>query len=150
MKTVHAVLKLTNGEEVIGKMKPEELKYWMDIPVSGTISVYDPMKASVEQYYERDGEAISVFEKTMMTSWIRFGDCKVVQLPMKHVIIVVEPHEQIIETYDDLILKYDTYKTNPELADQLYGSVGDVFITPDDEDDIEDEDDEDDEPDFTD
>lgn len=148
MKTVHAVLKLTNGEEVIGKMKPEELKYWTDIPVTGTISVYDPMKASVEQYYEREGEAISVFEKTMMTSWIRFGDCKVVQLPMKHVIIVVEPHEQIIETYDDLILKYDTYKTNPELADQLYGSVGDVFITPDDEDDIEDDDD--DEPDFTD
>jgi len=147
MKTVHAVLKLTNGEEVIGKMKPEELKYWMDIPATGTISVYDPMKASVEQYYEREGEAISVFEKTMMTSWIRFGDCKVVQLPMKHVIIVVEPHEQIIETYDDLILKYDTYKTNPELADQLYGSVGDVFITPDDEDDIEDDDDE---PDFTD
>ena len=144
----HAVVKLTNGEELICKVDNEILTDFPKLVKEGLIyiTMYHPMKATVEQYYEKgDGENISIYEKTIMTSWIRFAYLDEVEMPVGQIMLICIPNNNVCEKYDDLILKYHTYATNPEFAEELYGSVDaeQFYNDMDDEPDYDDDDDDD-------
>ena len=150
LQTEHCVLKLINGEEVICKVQKNFIKHYKDFyDPNGSVTIYSPLKATVEQYYEKeDGNHVSVFERTIMTSCVRLSYIQTVELPYSMIILACEPSATIVEKYDDLLLKYDTYATNPELADDLYGTnnaTTNFFNELDDDDlgeELEDDDDE--------
>lgn len=142
----HAVVKLINGEELICMVDKSVLQHFGEYQKSNEyVTLHYPMKASVEQFIEKEnpnpqgsegdghGENIVMYEKTIMTSWIRFAYITAAPIVSSNIIVVAEPDERTCNKYDDLVLKYDTYKTNPELAEQLFG--GDYIEEDEDDDD---------------
>ena len=153
-KVAHAVVKLVNGEEIICTIDKSLVEnYGVYHSSTNCVTIHHPMKASVEQYFEKDEDGkVAVFEKTIMTSWVRFSYIEKVDVPCNHILLVCAPTESVVAKYDDLLLKYHTYATNPELAADLYGSIDakdfyDDMSDDDDEDHDEEEDEEDEEED---
>ena len=134
-KLVHAVVKLVNGEELVCMLRNDIMQNFGSYQNNNRhVTLHKPMKASIEQFYEKssshdeDGadhrpekENIAVYEKTIMSAWIRFAYITDVDISCSHILVMVQPEETTIEKYNDLILKYDTFMTNPELAEDLYG-----------------------------
>ena len=126
MKTVHAVVKLLNGEEIICKLEKNLVTdYAVYHDPAKCVILHHPMQATVEQYYEKsdDDDKVSVYEKTIMRAWIRFGPVDAVPVPCSHILLVCTPHQDIIDKYDDLMLIHNTYASNPEFAKELYGTI---------------------------
>lgn len=121
----HAVVKLINGEELICKVEANLLKYYKDFRKGEKyITIYQPMKVCVENYIEEKkpgSNDIAIFEKTIMTPWVRYAYVDECEIAFDNVLVLLVPEQNTIDKYEDLILKYHTYKTNPELAEDLYG-----------------------------